>query len=153
MLYKELTPKRHFLLRLIKDESVLDAITEFCKKEQIHAGIFSAIGAVKNSTIGFYDLGSKQYGRKEYPDAMEVASMTGNIALVYPEGSRGGDGAPFIHCHCVLSGIAEGSQNQPIGGHVFSTTVAVTLEVSLVAYEGDISRTLDNDIGLKLLDL
>lgn len=145
MHYKELEPARYFLLRLAKDENVIETITAFCSEQHIHTATFSAIGAVKEATVGFYDLGIKSYGKKEYPDAMEVASMTGNVALV--------DGKPFIHCHAVLSGIEEGSQNDPIGGHVFTATVAVTLEVALVSYEGDISRALDNEIGLKLLDL
>ena len=71
--------------------------------------------------------------------------MTGNVARV--------DGKPFIHCHAVLSGIKEGTENQPIGGHVFEAKVAVTLEVHLTAYEGSVERALDNDIGLKLLAL
>ncbi|MEK7098270.1 MAG: hypothetical protein AAB908_00040, partial [Patescibacteria group bacterium] len=60
---------------------------------------------------------------------------------------------PFVHCHAVLSGIAPGTENHPIGGHVFEAKVAVTLEVHLVAFNENVMRELDNDIGLKLLDL
>jgi predicted DNA-binding protein with PD1-like motif len=71
--------------------------------------------------------------------------MTGNVAQV--------EGKPFVHVHAVLTGIKEGSENQPIGGHVFEAKVAVTLEVELVAYNENIARALDNSIGLKLLDI
>jgi predicted DNA-binding protein with PD1-like motif len=142
---KEVSVRGEYILRLQKDEDVLPALTDFCKRKGILSGSFRAIGAVKDAKIGYYDLTSKQYGSKVYPEEMEVASMTGNVAQV--------DGAPFIHTHAILSGIAKGSENQPIGGHVFEAKVAVTLEVHLVAFNENIARKLDDDIGLKLLDL
>lgn len=145
MLSRALTNRRDFVLRLVRGEDVFATITAFCEKEGIKHGCFRAIGAVEKSKIGYYDLPTKKYGQKEYPDAMEVASMTGNIALV--------EGKPFIHCHAVLSGIAPGTENQPIGGHVFETTVAVTLEVHLEAFAESVERELDAEIGLKLLNL
>ncbi len=145
MLARTLTNLRDFVLRLVRCEDVFATIGAFCEKEGIANGSFRAIGAVEKSKIGYYDLPTKKYGTKDYPDAMEVASMTGNIALV--------DGKPFIHCHAVLSGIASGTENQPIGGHVFEAVVAVTLEVHLEAYAEPVERHLDDDIGLKLLSL
>ena len=150
-------PARSALPKLRRDggrgEEVLPSIAAFCEKEKISSAVFSAIGAVKESKIGYYDLATKKYGQKEYPSEMEVASMTGNVALVYPEGTRGVDGKPFVHCHAVLSAMEEGMENQPIGGHVFEAKVAVTLEVRLTAFQGSIERALDNEIGLKLLDI
>ena len=49
--------------------------------------------------------------------------------------------------------IAPGTENQPVGGHVFEATVAVTLEVHLESFDEPVARELDDDIGLKLLDL
>lgn len=145
MKIRELTPSAVYGIRLERGEDVLPTLIEFCKEKGIQNGFFRAIGAVEKAKIGYYDLAKKEYGNKTYPDAMEVASMTGNIALV--------DGSPFIHCHCVLSGIAPGTENQAIGGHVFEAKVAVTLEVHLEVFEGAIERKFDDDIGLKLLDL
>lgn len=142
---RALTSKADYFLRLVRGEDVLPTIIAFCKEKGITSGSFRAIGAVEQSKIGFYDLSTKKYGQKDYPDAMEVASMTGNVALV--------DGEPFIHAHAVLSGIAAGSENLPVGGHVFGAKVAVTLEVHLVAFDESIARELDEDIGLKLLHL
>lgn len=142
---REVTSRGEYMLRLERGEDVLPAITDFCKRKGILSGSFRAIGAVEQSKIGYYDLSKKEYGSEEYADAMEVASMTGNIAQV--------DGAPFIHAHAVLSGITAGTENQPIGGHVFEAKVAVTLEVHLVAFNENILRELDAEIGLKLLNL
>lgn len=145
MKVREVTSRGEYLIRLERGENVLESLTDFCAKKGILSGSFRAIGAVQEAKIGYYDLSKKEYGSKEYPDAMEVASMTGNVAQV--------EGKPFIHAHAVLSGIAAGTENQPVGGHVFSATVAVTLEVHLVAFNENIARELDDDIGLKLLDL
>lgn len=142
---REMTKKAEYVLRLERGEDVLTTLTDFCKEKGIRSGFFRALGAVEQAKIGYYDLSKKEYGNKVYPDAMEVASMTGNIAFV--------DGSPFIHCHCVLSGIAPGTENQAVGGHVFEAKVAVTLEVHLQAFDDAVERKLDEAIGLKLLDL
>lgn len=138
-------PSGEYFLRLQRGEDVLPAIIDFCRQKEIKSGSFRAIGAIEQSKIGYYDLSKKEYGSKEYTDAMEVASMTGNIAQI--------DGAPFVHAHAVLSGIAAGTENQCVGGHVFEAKVAVTLEVHLVAFADAVTRELDPEIGLKLLKL
>jgi len=142
---KKITPKQDYFIRLSRDEEVIATLTKFCAKEKITSGSFRAIGAVKDAKIGFYDLAKKKYGTVEYPHEMEVATMTGNVSLV--------NGGPFIHVHAILSDMRPGHENETIGGHVFSATVAVTLEVHLESFKGSIERVLDNDIGLKLLDI
>lgn len=142
---REVTVRGEYLLRLERGEEVLPKIVDFCTRKGIVSGSFRAIGAIEQSKIGYYDLSKKAYGNNEYPERMEVASMIGNVAQV--------DGKPFVHCHAVLSGIMEGTENQPIGGHVFEAKVAVTLEVHLVAFNEHIARELDDEIGLKLLNL
>lgn len=145
MLARKITSKTDCILRLSRGEDIIPAIITFCKKENIRSGSFRAIGAVENADVGYYDLASKQYGSKKYSEAMEVASMTGNIALV--------DGEPFVHAHVVLSGISAGTENTTIGGHLFGAIVAVTLEVHLEAFSEPIERIMDETIGLKLLNL
>jgi predicted DNA-binding protein with PD1-like motif len=141
---REVTPQGEYMLRLERGEDVRHAIADFCKRKGILSSSFRAIGAVEQSKIGYYELSTKKYGQKDYPDAMEVASMTGNVAQV--------DGQPVVHCHAVLSGIAPGMENETVGGHVFEAKVAVTLEVHLVAFNEQITRELDDAIGLKLLN-
>ena len=138
---KEITVRGEFVLRLKRGEDALPAITDFCTRRGIMSGALRAIGAVESAKVGYYDLPAKKYESIEYPEAMEVVSMTGNIACV--------ENKPFIHAHVVLSD----TKNNCIGGHLFGARVAVTLEIHLTAFNERISRTLDNDIGLKLLDV
>jgi uncharacterized protein len=144
MLSLGVTPKTTYILRLLRGEEVLATLTDFCKREGIQGAVFTALGAVEKTKLGYYDLATRQYGSKEYEREHEVASMTGNVALV--------DGKPFIHVHAVLSGIASGTENQCVGGHVFASTVAVTLEVHLAVFNQSLTRSLDEGVGLKLLD-
>ncbi len=133
-----------YVLRLERGEDVFETLTNFCVEKGIENAHLTAIGAVKNVKLGYYDLATKQYGSKIYEDDHEVASMTGNVALV--------EGKPFLHIHAVLSGVAPGSENVCVGGHVFAATVAVTLEVHMTVFNEPITRSLDDEIGLKLLD-
>ncbi|MBV9159092.1 MAG: DNA-binding protein [Candidatus Kaiserbacteria bacterium] len=132
-----------YLLRLEKGESVIATLTDFCEKQGIQAGFFHGLGAVKNTVIGYYPLEKKEYVFETHPEDREVASMTGNIALV--------DGKPFIHLHAVLSACE--ARLGTIGGHVKETEVAVTLEIFLTRFGESVSRAMNDDIGLKLLDI
>lgn len=145
MLAKKLGTRTDYVLRLTRGEDVIPALTTFCINEQLVSGSFRAIGAIENAKVGYYNLADKKYGSRMYPEAMEVASMVGNIALV--------EGEPFVHVHVVLTGIAEGSENQAIGGHLFGAIVAVTLEVHLETFSEPLERAMDETIGLKLLAL
>lgn len=139
---REVSTRAEYMLRLERGEDVLPAITDFCKRKGILSGSFRGIGAVENARIGFYDLAERKYGDITYPEAREVAAITGNIAHV--------DGAPFVHAHAVLTDM---QKNESVGGHVFEAKVAVTLEVHLVAFNEKIARELDAEIGLKLLHI
>lgn len=137
---KKLTPLAEYRLRLDRGESILDVITSFCNEKEITHAEFTAIGAIKDAEVGAYILESKTYTKKQYPGIWEVCSCLGNVALV--------DGEPFIHAHVVLSN----QDNETVGGHLFSGKVGVTLEVHMHTYEERVSRSLNKDIGLKLLE-
>jgi len=93
--------------------------------------------------IGYYDLAKREYFFRDEPGVFEVASMQGNVALV--------EGKPFIHAHAVLSRCD--LTLECIGAHIKEAFVAVTLEIVLIPLAMQLSRKLNDDIGLKLLDL
>ena len=132
-----------FLIKLERNERVLESLTGFCAKRGMQSGVFHAIGAVKNAELGFYDLATRSYTFKTFPEDREVASMTGNIALV--------DGKPFIHAHAVLAAMDDALTCA--GGHLKEAEVAVTLEIFLTSFNVAVSREMDDLVGLKLLNL
>jgi uncharacterized protein len=130
-----------YVIKLEKGEAVIDTLTKFCMSEKIANAEFSGIGAVKGLTCGYYELEEKKYYFTDYPDLVEVVSLTGNVFLK--------DDKPFIHMH----GVFTDTKNQAFGGHISEMTVGVVLEVMLRPLNGNIKRTLDTCIGLALIDI
>lgn len=129
------------LLRLVKDEKIVETVTKFCEENSIHGGVISGLGGASDITLGFYDLTTKKYSWKEFAEIHEILSMNGNVALV--------DGKPFLHIHIALSN----HNFQAIGGHLKEATVGATCEVMISDLATEMSRIYDDEIGLKLLDL
>lgn len=131
------------MIRLERGEAVIATLSAYCAETGIQNAVFTAIGAVKNTEIGYYGLEKREYFFKQITEDREVASMNGNVSLV--------DGRPFVHAHAVLSACDESLST--VGGHIKECFVAVTLEVFLTPLDSTISRKQNDDVGLKLLDL
>ena len=129
------------LLKFDREEEVISTLTSFILENNIPAGVFSGIGAVKNLTIGYFDLESKSYRKKSIPEMVEVISITGNVSYL--------DGRPFIHAHI---SVADQS-HRLFGGHLFAADVAVTLEMYLRIFSDKLVRSLDPEIGFNFWDL
>ena len=139
MLYKKTNQK--YIVKLTKGEKVLEELTKLCESEGIQSGVLRAIGAIRGAELGYYDLDNKKYSYKKMDGDYEIASLTGNVASL--------DGKIFIHAHVVLS-----DANFPChGGHLKEATVGAVCEVFLEPLEGEVTRKMDEEIGLNLIDL
>lgn len=137
---KKLSASQYFL-RLTKDEPLVQTLTEFCQSERIHFGYLTAIGAIVNPTLAYYDLEKKAYLWKEFLDLYEIVSLTGNVAAVNTQ--------PRLHLHLVLS-----DRNfTTVGGHLKEGRAGGTIEVYLEKFGASVGRKLDEETGLKLLEL
>lgn len=130
-----------FFLIFDRGEEVFTTLANFCRQTDIHWAQFSAIGAVENVEIGYYDLPNRQYVFRREAGPFEVANMDGNIAELNQE--------PLIHAHGVLSRCDE--TLACIGGHFRSAIVALTLEMCLWEVTQPLSREFDDDTGLNLI--
>jgi predicted DNA-binding protein with PD1-like motif len=139
MQYRQ-TPTGYFLV-LDRGDEVLEAITRFATETGVRAAGFTGIGAVGQLTLGFYDLEKQAYERRSWNEDLEVASLTGNLAVV--------DGGPFPHVHGVF-GLRDFSA---VAGHVFEAAVSVTLELSVVTAPEAINRSPVDFCDLKLIEL
>lgn len=127
------------IVRLDAGEEVLESLTVYLKERRIVGGVISGIGAVKDTTLGYFDLPSREYQRREFPEEMELINLTGNITWV--------DEAPFIHAHATISGADYLAKS----GHLFGATVAITGEFFIWPSEIKLPRELDQRTGLKLI--
>ena len=109
--------------------------------EHVTAAQFTAIGAFAGATLGYFDWTTKEYCRNAVDEQVEVASLTGDIAL-------GPDGNPALHIHCVL-GRRDGAA---LAGHLIEGKVRPTLEVILTESPAHLRKRHDPESGLALID-
>ncbi|MBO8179917.1 MAG: DNA-binding protein [Archaeoglobus sp.] len=128
---------RSFFLRLDYGKDLVRQLEEFLTDREIHAAKVSAIGAVRNAVIGYYDQEKREYVKRELNEPMEIISLLGNVSLK--------DGKPFCHIHVLL-----GKNGEVYGGHLFSAEV-FACEVFIQSLKGEApERTFDEQTGLML---
>ena len=135
------TGQKTFALVFDKGDEVVAELTAFAEAERVGAAHFTAIGALSEVTLGYFDRGRKDYKRMALSEQVEVLSLIGDVAL-------DDKGAPKVHAHVVV-GLSDG---QTRGGHLLSAHVWPTLEVILVESPAYLRKRHDPDSGLALID-
>jgi hypothetical protein len=130
-----------YLLVFAEGEEVIETLTAFAKDRSIAGAHFSALGAFREAKLAWFDCDAREYVPIVVDEQVEVASLVGNVA-VFDEGIR-------VHAHAVL-GRRDGST---VAGHVVSGRVRPTLELFLVDEPSTLARTIDERVGLPLLDV
>ena len=124
------------------DEDLIDAITKLVKKYDVKAGFLNCIGAFKKFTIGYFDLNKKEYKLETFDENVELVSCLGNVAYK--------NGEPIIHAH-VSVGRPDFSI---IGGHLSQPSIiSVTGEIYILEIDQKITRSLDSQFNLMLLNI
>lgn len=130
---------RTFALVFDPGDEPLSGLEHFAAETGLEAAHFTAIGAFRSATLGFFDRDSKDYQRIEVSEQTEVLSLAGNIALH--------ENKPKVHAHVVL-GKRDGTAH---GGHLMEAEVWPTLEVILNETPSHLRRRLDPQTGLPLI--
>ncbi len=137
----ELGVARILLIRAEHDSDLIKFITQLVRKEKISTAAFTAIGALKDAKLGFYDQEKHQYFEDVLASPQEIASCVGNVSSK--------DGEPFVHAHAVLSD----SKGNTRGGHLLEGKVFAA-EIHLTELMGEkVSRKFDSVTGLSLWDI
>lgn len=136
MEYKKFDNK--YIVRIDKDEEVIDKLTQLCRNENIKVASLVGLGAAKYVKIGLFDTEVKQYNSKEFNGAMEITSLVGNISCK--------DGEVYLHLHINLCD----KTMQVFGGHLNECVIGATCEIVITAIDGEVDRIFDEDIGLNL---
>jgi predicted DNA-binding protein with PD1-like motif len=140
-LLNERDGRRVFALIMDTSDEVLSTIGIFAKRERISAAQISAIGALSDVVLKYFDWERKAYRDIPVREQVEVASMLGDIALD-PEG------APTVHIHLVV-GRKDGSA---MAGHLGAAHVRPTLEVIIDEQPSYLQKTADPESGLALIN-
>ncbi len=110
--------QRTFAVIMDKGDEVLSSIKDFAARERVLAAQITAIGALSDVVLRYFDWDTKGYRDIPVREQVEVASLIGDVA-------RAPDGKPAIHIHLVV-GKKDGSA---MAGHLGEAHVRPTLEV------------------------
>jgi predicted DNA-binding protein with PD1-like motif len=134
------TPGRKIIGRLAKGDDLLATLEKLAEKYGISLGEVSAIGAVSQARIGYYNQAERQYYYLDLARPLEILSLIGNISLK--------DGKLMVHAHITL-GDQDG---QAFGGHLAPGTLVFACEFTIQEYRSTkaLVRQMDDPTGLFL---
>lgn len=123
-----------------KGDEAFSGLADFARQYHVTAAHFTAIGALENARLAWFDPARKQYKQISIDSQVEVLSMIGDIALF--------NGKPAVHTHMVV-GFPDGSTR---GGHVLEAHVRPTMEVIVTVEPNAMHRRLDPETDMTLID-
>jgi uncharacterized protein len=130
-----------WIIRLERDEELIETLKSFCKKNAFTGGSFSGIGAFNSVTVGLFEMDTKQYHSLELVGDYELTSLMGNLSTL--------KGEPYLHLHATISD----KNHRVFGGHLSQGIVSVTAEILFEELPELGERYFDDEIGINLLDL
>ena len=119
-----------YFVRLDRGDRVNESLKRFCEENDIACAKISAIGALKDIELGYYDYDNDLYDKKLFNEEYELLSMEGNVSILKEN--------TFVHLHISMSD----SKYQVFGGHLFDATVAVTVECWLEPFDASFVRMM-----------
>ena len=128
--------------KLEPGDDLLDSLLKMVKTYKIKSGFINCIGALKEFTLGYFDLDLNDYKMETFSENVELISCIGNVAYK--------DGEPMIHIH-----ITVGRRDYSVlGGHLGKPSiVSITGEVCIFEIDRKLIREVEPQTGLSLLKL
>lgn len=131
--------KRTFIGSIPQNSDLYESITKIVTEEDIRNGKVTAIGAITNAVIGYFDQNKKEYIKLDLNGGYEILSCIGNVSVR--------EGKPFVHAHITLSDKV----GKVFGGHLMPGTKVFACEVFIDEYSGeDLMRERDEATDLFL---
>lgn len=137
MNYRAVETTSEYVARLETGADWRAEIESLAREVDAGAAWFSALGAVQDAELAFYDQDDLEYYAIDADEPLEVASCVGNVSWL--------DDERFAHTHAVLSG----PDGETISGHLNEATVWAG-EVYMRVFEDDLVREHDETTDLDL---
>ena len=136
MEYKKFDNK--YIVRIDKNEEVIEKLTELCEKENIKLWNINWIWATNYVQIGLFDTEKKAYNSTILEWPMEITSLMWNISAMNNE--------VYLHLHINIS-----NKNMEVfWGHLNQCKVSATCEIIIDKIDGEIQREFNEEIWLNL---
>lgn len=132
--------KNQYVIRLDRDEEIVESLKKIADKENIKLAYLTGIGAVGKVTAGVFDTKEKVFKGHTWEGDLEVVSIGGNINTM--------NGETYVHFHI----SAADEQGNVFGGHLQEAVISGTGELVLTEIDGTVDRKFDEEIGLNLFD-
>jgi predicted DNA-binding protein with PD1-like motif len=132
--------ERAFVVVLETGDPVMATLLSFGREAGLTAASFTAIGALSDATLAWFDWEARGYEEFEVGEQVEVLTMAGDIAV-------GPDGEPQVHAH-VVCGRRGGAT---VGGHLVEAHARPTLEIVLREAPVELRKRVDPESGLALI--
>ena len=133
---------RVIVVKLEPGDDLLTSLSKIAKTYRIKSGFINCIGALKQFTLGYYDLDLNEYIMETFSENVELVSCIGSLAYE--------DEEPIIHIH-----ISVGRRDYSVlGGHLGKPSiVSITGEVSIFEIDKKLNREINPKFGLALMKL
>ncbi len=130
------------VLRLEKERDLLGQLTDYCKSEGINAAQITALGAVTEAVVAYYDQDEEIYKETHIDKEMEMIQATGNVSYL--------DEDRFLHMHATFAD----EKGDVHAGHLRDGNIVFAGEATIQELEGPhLVRKNDPATGLSLWDL
>ena len=142
MQWRELSRGEHgrtAALVFVSGDEVVETLSAWCREQNIGAARFTAIGALSDVTLGWFDWQAKTFREIALDEQVEVLTLAGDVALQ--------DDQPAVHAHIVV-GRCDGTAH---GGHLLKAHVRPTLELVLDEAPAHLRKQHDPESGLALI--
>jgi predicted DNA-binding protein with PD1-like motif len=131
--------QRTYAVILASGDEVMTSLKDFVSREKIIAAQVSAIGALSDVVLEYFDWEKKDYTKIPVREQVEVASRLGDVAEL--------DGKPALHLHIVV-GKRDG---HAMAGHLGEAHVRPTLEVIIAESPAHLRKRYDPASKLALI--
>lgn len=133
--------RRIFAVIFDKGDEVKEGLTAFAKEQRLGASQISAIGALSDVVLGYFDRDAKTYREIPVSEQVELLSLAGDVVL--------DKGQPSVHAHVVV-GKSDGSAH---GGHLVKAHVWPTLEAIISESPAHLEKAYDPEAKLALIKI
>ncbi len=133
-------PTKQYAVIFYHGDEVYSGLQEFAEKYHVTSAHFTAIGALDDATVGWFDPQRKMYKKIAINGQHELIGMSGDIALY--------QGRPVVHTHMVVGG-PDGTTR---AGHVLEAYASPTVEAMVTIDPVTMQKRFDPATDLTLID-
>lgn len=129
-----------YIVSVQDQSSIVDALTDFVKSQNIQAGEITGIGAVDEATLRFFKPSDKKYVDKTFKEQMEMTNISGNVSEI--------EGKPTLHLHITLGR----EDYTALAGHLLDAKIRGAGEFIFYPLNTRVVKVKNEEVGINFYD-